>query len=657
MDDQDDVADETVELDEPAAAPPSPYRFDSDDVPAAASILDVAFANLIDGWEGWGAVDEAATAASVPVADPCVRALWQLAARPLRLVTHRRPGAELVVDGGAGLPAVKEVDADEVRLWEALVDAVTAPAAIARVSDLLFARRSGDVGAHARRAVLGYLDAVGAREDDLNTTTYLLRAWTISRLIKASELEAAALDQVERRVEAVLTSEGMNRPGVFHPLLQVLCEPPTDPARVLAVRKRTDALLTALAAVESRSHLAADIASMRRKLAGRRADAGVIVAIDADEVAGYVRNAEAANHPAARMSHLEAAARVATRRGLTAQAKAIAAQMQQIRPEDLGLQLISTSSSLPIWVPETYLEGFTRHPHWRPGIELFLLIPEPPSGSLARHRESMAGTRSPLRRLFPDTILGLDGLPRATLTTTEERDRHDLALSSRIHAEYQGRVLAIALTRIADKYGVPPLDDLTTLILDLGAGDARLARSLAKGFHYFWAGDYEAATAVVVPKIEAAARSLLRALDEGIYRVQVEREPGGYPGLYVLLNELEKLALDEDWVWFLRWLLLGPIGANIRNEVAHGFLSDLRPDYVALVLRAAAVLITAAPIADDLGRRVDLPPHQRPLTGTTRIADRALASVSNASTQVHALAQRLRMQLRHRPRAFDEDET
>lgn len=261
----------------------------------------------------------------------------------------------------------------------------------------------------------------------------------------------------------------------------------------------------------------------------------------------------------------------------------------------------------------------------------------------------MAGTRSPLRRLFPGTILGLDGLPRATLTTTEEQDRHDLALSSRIHAEYQGRVLAIALTRIADKYGVPPLDDLTILILDLGAGDARLARSLAKGFHYFWAGDYEAAAAVVVPKIEAAARSLLRALDEGVYRVQVERDPGGYPGLYVLLNELEKLALDEDWAWFLRWLLLGPVGANIRNEVAHGFLSDLRPDYVALVLRAAAVLITAAPVADDLGRHVDLLPHLQPVTGAARIADRALASVSNASTQVHALAQRLRIQLRHRP--------
>ena len=115
----------------------------------------------------------------------------------------------------------------------------------------------------------------------------------------------------------MLTNEGINRPGVFHPLLHLLCEPPTDPARVQAVRERADTLLTALAAVESRSHLAADLASMRPKLAGRGADAGVIAAIDADEVAGYVRNADAANHPAARMSHLEAAARVATRRGLT----------------------------------------------------------------------------------------------------------------------------------------------------------------------------------------------------------------------------------------------------------------------------------------------------------------------------------------------------
>jgi hypothetical protein len=97
----------------------------------------------------------------------------------------------------------------------------------------------------------------------------------------------------------------------------------------------------------------------------------------------------------------------------------------------------------------------------------------------------------------------------------------------------------------------------------------------------------------------------------GVYRVQAGKDPGGYPGLFVLLDELEKLALDESWAFFFRWLLLGPYGLNVRNEVAHGFVFDISPTYAALTLRAVSVLVTVAgpPIphsllsdADDVGR-------------------------------------------------------
>ena len=40
--------------------------------------------------------------------------------------------------------------------------------------------------------------------------------------------------------------------------------------------------------------------------------------------------------------------------------------------------------------------------------------------------------------------------------------------------------------------------------------------------------------------------------------------------LFSLLKELEKLAMDESWTYFLRWLLLAPPGMNIRNDLAHG---------------------------------------------------------------------------------------
>ena len=125
-----------------------------------------------------------------------------------------------------------------------------------------------------------------------------------------------------------------------------------------------------------------------------------------------------------------------------------------------------------------------------------------------------------------------------------------------------------------------------------GQSDSVLAASLARAFLHFWRGDYEACAHVAVPKIEAAARVLLRELDEGIYKLQMGKDQGQYLMLYSLLKELEKLAMDESWTYFLRWLLLAPPGMNIRNDLAHGFTRGISPVYAALILRAAAMLIT-----------------------------------------------------------------
>jgi len=242
---------------------------------------------------------------------------------------------------------------------------------------------------------------------------------------------------------------------------------------------------------------------------------------------------------------------------------------------------------------ERFLDGFTASPDWRDGINYFLQT-ECPLGDLARLRQEERDIAkvTVFSSLLPRTILGKDGLPRWTASSDEDRQAERLATCARIYVENQGRVLAEGLQRMERRYGTPAEVNLAAHLSRNGQFDQALARSLASGFRHYWAGDYEASVHVVVPKIEAAARALLRELDEGIYRLQVAKDPGQYPGLYVLLQELERVALDESWTYFLRWLLLGPLGMNIRNEVAHGFVADIDPVYAALVLRAAALLIT-----------------------------------------------------------------
>lgn len=139
----------------------------------------------------------------------------------------------------------------------------------------------------------------------------------------------------------------------------------------------------------------------------------------------------------------------------------------------------------------------------------------------------------------------------------------------------------------------PRRTEIACLIFGLeGHVDPDLAAALARSIRHYWAGDYEAVTYIVIPKIETAARALLRELDEGIYRLEAQNATGGYPGLWVLLDELKKLDLDPSWAYFLEWLLIEPTGTNLRNHVAHGFITDVGSTYAALTIRAASLVIT-----------------------------------------------------------------
>lgn len=96
-----------------------------------------------------------------------------------------------------------------------------------------------------------------------------------------------------------------------------------------------------------------------------------------------------------------------------------------------------------------------------------------------------------------------------------------------------------------------------------------VARALAAGFNY----DFAAALYMLTPQVEHIIRSVLS--DAGISTTTMGDRVEQEKGLSSLLEspELSDL-LDADVVFELRALFGGPIGANLRNAVAHGLLSD-----------------------------------------------------------------------------------
>ncbi|MGW6035972.1 hypothetical protein ACWFOS_20205 [Gordonia terrae] len=617
------------------------YHFDPEDAASVAAVLDHAFGErLLHGWEGWTATEDAIKAVGVEPSESLKRVMVGITCRPIELSSGL--SAELVCEGYS-LPALSETTGDVLQLWKSVLSTVTEPAAQARLGELLMATERTSIGLHLTGTVNAYLSAV-AGKTSLGSTTYLVRVHTLCRTLNAAQLKGVVLGEIEDRIDTATGEQMLDHPGIYFPLLKILAESTSrkggSPKVVVAD------VLEELASTVTVDYLASSIASMRRKVADMTLP-DVARTIAEQEVAGHLRSADVSTHPATEMLHLESAAKIATQRGLPELATEIAARMQALGNEDLGLEVIRTTGQMPEWAPESYLRKFTESHTWRGGLHLFMMQLDPPSGQVKRHREFAESQRGSLASLLPPMILGRDNLPRVTLSASAvDTDRHNVALSGRITAETFGRFGVEALSRMRTVYGVPDLDELTVAICEIGARDVGLARSLARGFLHFWRGDYESCLAVVTPRIEAAARALLRELDEGIYQVQVAKSPGGYAMLHSLLERLEDLALDPDWAWFLRWLLLGDVGANVRNDQAHGFFGSVPPEYAVMTLRAASILITAAPVIDGTTKRLTLRTELSEVSAWRGPADRLLWRAQKAALTTHIRLDKLRRLLR-----------
>jgi len=99
-------------------------------------------------------------------------------------------------------------------------------------------------------------------------------------------------------------------------------------------------------------------------------------------------------------------------------------------------------------------------------------------------------------------------------------------------------------------------------------------RLFAKALHLGYSGEFVAAVHLLAPQMEATIRAHLA--EAGVQTSNVA--PDGVEserGLSALMELPEVVTLfGEDMVHEIRLLFCGPLGPNLRNEVAHGLLTD-----------------------------------------------------------------------------------
>lgn len=119
------------------------------------------------------------------------------------------------------------------------------------------------------------------------------------------------------------------------------------------------------------------------------------------------------------------------------------------------------------------------------------------------------------------------------------------------------------------------LDKMHCICLDAPAVPAAHVDLWSRGLHHGLNGDFPSAISLLVPQVEQLVRTQLQAA--GAYTLVVDKDTGveSEKGLGALLGLPEAAdVLGEPLAFELRALLVEQRGANLRNQVAHGLLSD-----------------------------------------------------------------------------------
>ncbi|MFI6031847.1 DUF7380 domain-containing protein [Amycolatopsis magusensis] len=588
---------------EPADVEPSPspsppegdnlhelYRHDGALAPVLARLADAACNEADDPHDVSLRAERLAGQMNPPIDRPAVSVVVDAFRYTLHHEKPPRAGAELTPTEGLSLlpQALHDVSADVREAWLALAAEVTHPVARARLYDIVYTLRLMPNSRHsAEDAARAYLECVGGNQWAQAQAIGLVRAWTLARYVKSTEL---AHEITERMLDVVVDLVDRDEhPYAVIPIMCALITLPRDNTTE-EIDPRIDDVLDRALMTYRQTHILTDIAAIVRKRAA--GDSARVEAANRRLIEAMLAEARAATEPMVIRTRFNEAASAARQLGVTDLERLAVAALQAAPPLEWDTAEYSIALSPSFF--EMYLPGFNKATGWCDALKIWLHTDSP----TGRYETNFAMTQHTQQhsviRYLATTVVFRDGdMPARVVSDDDELFARDLAHTELLHLDTYGTVLANALHLIPERFGIPPREDLENFMRSFG-GDPTLMNVLATALQLFWLAEYDAAVHLAVPKVEAAARALLLELNEPVYRAAVGKTPGTFPALGNLLPLLLENDFDHDWERFLRTFLLSE-GANVRNLVAHGFINNIDPVNAAAALRALAVLALIAP--------------------------------------------------------------
>ncbi|GAB3474603.1 DUF4209 domain-containing protein [Amycolatopsis cihanbeyliensis] len=566
-------------------SPRAPYRHEAAHIPALARLADAACEDVGDPLDASVRVGQLAEQMAPAAERPDARVVALAFSYVLRHREIPQGGADLgPLDGPSLYPTAMREVSEEIRAtWLALAGEVTQPVARSRLYDIVFTLRLMQNSRQAaERAARAYLDGIGGHQRAQVRADGVVRAWTLARLVSSSELEREIVESMIDLVSDLLDRD--EHPYAVIPLLSALIAPPRRKVAE-AADSRIDVLLDRALVSYPETHVIKDVAVIVRKRAG--SDAARVDVANRVLINAMLAEARSATDPMVIRTLFNNAASQARELGVADLEQAAIAGLQSAPV--LTWESTRYEISLPPSFFDFYLPGFDAAADWREALTIWCHTDSPAGRYEVNLDTTHQVQQASVFRYLATTVVFRDGdMPARTLSDEDEVFARDLARTETQYMGTYGLFLGNALFMTASRFGIPSQDDLKAF-LSIPGCSAELVDTLARGMQLFWVAEYDAATHLVIPKIEAAVRALLLELNEPVYRAAVGDSAGQFAGLGSLLEPLVDNGFDPDWERFLRTLLLGH-GLNLRNLVAHGFVHDVNAVNAALALRALAML-------------------------------------------------------------------
>jgi hypothetical protein len=461
----------------------------------------------------------------------------------------------------------------------------------ARVLDLAWLARVCD---HTKVpiAVTAYMASADEQFDPrqwLHAFTRIQRAVTLAASMgRQQQLFTGIVEEVEKRLD----SAGLDDPlWLTHRLMELLLGFQVgDPGRwaefahQVAQRARNRYELSGVGngieCERERSYLDTEI-SWRRRLG--QDEAVRLLHIEVSDA--FVRQADgviAAGWPSAKSvaSHFIGCAigRLRQIGGETAKVDELRLRQQVLQRESLA-EMPSTNVSVDL--TET-VNAARAHVTGKPPVVAlvsFAYIHSPTPKAEIEQEVRRNATDNPITAMLPQSFLG----PRGTVLAehagvADHDDNTGFALETmRVAQTRQSLIASAALHVAAEQIRIEHGLD-TGWFLGLARSSefvpSNRERSFARGLAAGLRGDYEVATAILIPQFEHAVRELF--FRRGIVTATLPSSGAqNEHDLNALLKHPRATEIfDEELVFDLRVLLIEKAGANLRNSIAHGLLDD-----------------------------------------------------------------------------------